>query len=276
VTIARNYDADVAVIEPGRFSHGATRNLLMERSQGEHVVFLTQDAVPANQKWLERLIAGFALADDVALTFGPYLPRDDASPMVKRELTHWFGTFSPGAAPRVDRLSSGERDIPANALLGPRGFFTDANGCVAREAWRSVPFRPVPYAEDHMLALDMLRAGHAKVYLPDAAVIHSHEYAGLGWLRRSFDESRALHEVYGYEPSASLRRMALQVYGLVGADWRWARARREASPSLLLRSLLHHARRTAGEVLGVRAGRLPDPVVRRLSLEGRGRSTAPA
>ena len=62
-------------------------------------------------------------------------------------------------------------------LVGRRGFFTDANACLARAAWQRVPFREVPYAEDRVLALEMLRAGYAKAYIPDAAVLHSHDYS---------------------------------------------------------------------------------------------------
>ena len=51
------------------------------------------------------------------------------------------------------------------------------------------------YAEDQLLARDMLAAGYAKVYRPDAAVIHSHDYRPLDQFRRSFDEWRGLLEV---------------------------------------------------------------------------------
>ena len=71
----------------------------MRRAQGEYVAFLTQDAVPADQRWLSRLLEGFALAPDVGLVYGPYRPRDDATPMVARELTEWFGSFAPDGAP---------------------------------------------------------------------------------------------------------------------------------------------------------------------------------
>jgi glycosyltransferase involved in cell wall biosynthesis len=267
VDLARRYGAEVIEIAPERFSHGGTRQLLMERASGAHVAFLTQDAVPADERWLARLLGGFELADDVGLVFGPYRPRAGASPMVARELGEWFHSFSPDGAPRVDRLAAAERGVPARALLGPRGFFTDANGCVARSAWESVPFRAVAYAEDHVLAHDMLRAGHAKVYVPEAAVIHSHEYTPWGWLRRSFDESRALREVYGFvEPVAPLK-----VWGLVGADWRFAGAAAGGpgpAVTLLARSAVHHSVRVTGAVLGSRADRLPRVVVRRLSLEG--------
>lgn len=274
IAISRTYGADVIEIPPASFSHGPTRNLLMQRSSGDRVAFLTQDAVPADDRWLARLIDGFGLSDDVALTYGPYRPRPDASPMVARELSEWFTSLSPDGSPRVDRLGPSERAIPARALLGPRGFFTDANGCIARAAWDHVPFRQVPYAEDHVLALDMMRAGYAKVFLPDAAVIHSHDYSVWQWLRRSVDEGRALKEVYGFAEPIVPTTVLLKIWGLVGADWRWSRTQPQPSPgiSVLLRSLGFHLACTAGSMLGGRADRLPEPVVRRLSLERRGRS----
>ncbi len=270
VTIARSYDAEVIEIPVERFSHGGTRNLLMRRAQGEHVAFLTQDAVPADPGWLARLLDGFALAPDVGLVYGPYRPRDDASPMVARELTEWFQSFAPDGAPRIDRLDPSERTIPTSELEGIRGFFTDANGCVARAAWEDVPFREVAYAEDRVLATDMLRAGYAKVYAPRASVIHSHDYSLMGWLRRSFDEARALREVYGDVEATDIGRNALLVWGNVGADLRWVRAHGgRPSPEMIARSLVHHVARTTGALLGAHSVALPGSVVRRISLEGR-------
>jgi rhamnosyltransferase len=270
--LARRYGAEVIEIEPARFSHGGTRNLLMDRAEGRHVAFLTQDSVPADEHWLARLLRGFELTETVGLVFGPYRPRPDASPMVSRELTAWFRSLAPDGAPQVDRLGEHERRVPPRALLGRRGYFTDANGCVSKAAWESVPFREVSYAEDHVLAHDMLRAGFAKVYMPDAAVVHSHDYSGWEWLRRSFDEARAMHEIYGFDDPGRLRRAALNVWGLVGADLRGARDAEPPSATVrvLARSTIFHLLRAAGTVLGVRADRLPDAIVRRLSLERRG------
>jgi glycosyltransferase involved in cell wall biosynthesis len=275
VGLARRFGAEVIEIAPGEFSHGRTRNLLMRHSSGDHVAFLTQDSVPGGSRWLERLLGGFAAADDVALVFGPYQPRPEASPMVRRELAQWFGSFSPDGSVRVDRLAAAERSLPAGALVGVRGYYTDANGCVARDAWESVPFRDVPYAEDHVLAHDMMRAGYAKAYVPDAAVVHSHNYRGWELARRSFDEARAIKQVYGFSQSWSPRRVALNLWGLVGADWRWLRATQPGhvgardQVQLLVRSLLHHSISTAGALLGGRSERIPGAATRRLSLEGR-------
>lgn len=254
--LARRAGARVISIEPADFSHGGTRNLLMQETTGAHVAFLTQDALPAERDWLAQLLAAFELAPDVGLAFGPYIPRPDASAPVAQELTAWFRSFTPNGAPRVDRLEPSERDVPASALLGPRAFFTSANGCIARAAWQRVPFREAPYAEDHQLALDMLRAGYAKAYVSGAGVIHSHEYPPAQLLRRCFDEWRGLREVYGYVEPLSLAALRRNVIGPVRAMPTAEAAR-------------HHAVRYAGAVLGSRADRLPPAARRGLSLERR-------
>jgi GT2 family glycosyltransferase len=271
---ARAQGARVIEIPRATFSHGATRNLLMSEAGVPHVAFLTQDAVPADREWLEHLLLGFDLAPDVGLVFGPYRPTADASISVARELTTWFDSFSPGGTPRIDALDPDQRDLPAASLLGHRGFFTDANGCVSTTAWRRVPFRRVAYAEDHLLAQDMLRAGFAKAYVPDAAVIHSHEYGTWGRLRRSFDEARGVSEIYGEVPGGSAREATLSMRGGVSGDLDWIRQRRAGASSTdvitqLGRSITHHAARTTGTLLGANARRLPTALNAKLSLERR-------
>lgn len=268
--IARAHEADVIQISRESFSHGGTRNRLMAEARGDHVAFLTQDAWPASADWLARLLGGFTMAPRVGLVFGPYRPRPGARLSVVRELTDWFASFC-ADGPRIDALEPADRDASPREFMGHRGFFTDANGCVARAAWEAVPFREIAYAEDHLLAQDMLRAGFAKVYMPDAAVVHSHDYSAGEWLRRSFDEARAVRDVYGW--SLDTRSAIQNLRGGVAGDWRWARAhgetRRGNGRQLLAASLGYHGARALGGFLGGRADRLPAAVARCLSLERR-------
>jgi len=260
--LAARHGAELIEIGPGEFSHGGTRNLLVERARGWHVAFLSQDAVPADESWLRRLLEGFDVADDVGLVFGPYWPRADASLMVRRELEQWFASLPTG----VERGVGDQPDVR-------RSFFTDANGCVARSAWERVPFRDVAYAEDQLLARDMLAAGYAKVYRPDAAVIHSHDYRPLEQLRRSFDEWRGLREVGAIAEAPALGGALLAVQRATRDDVALARRECRARASQMRAaalSLCHHTMRAAGAALGARAGRLPGALRRSLSLEGRG------
>lgn len=261
--------ARVLDVPRGEFSHGGTRNRLMAEARGDHVAFLTQDAVPATSGWLAGLLAAFDLADDVGLAFGPYRPRPDSSPMVRRETVRWFTRLAPDGEPRVDRAG----DEPADpAARDRKAYFTDANGCVARRAWERVPFRAVAYAEDQMLARDMLSAGWAKAYYPAAPVVHSHDYTLRELFLRSFDEARALLEVHGHRGHTSAN-LPLVVQRLVRDDLAMLRA--EGAPparraAVVPRSAAHHIARTGGEALGMRADRIPPRARRLLSLEGRG------
>ena len=257
---AAAHGARVIELDSADFGHGATRNLLLREARGTHVALLTQDAEPTDEHWLARLLAGFDQAGDVALVYGPYVPRPDASAAVRRELESWFGTLRPG----VERLAADERDLPAVELMGRRGFFSDANAAVARAAWERVPFRDIAYAEDRALALDMLRAGYAKVYEPAAAVLHSHEYGAGERFRRAYDEWHGLHEVYGWREPATPGRLIAQLRGELGP------LRRDgADPATLARAAGDQLIRYFGAVLGSRGARLPAALQRRLSLEGR-------
>jgi glycosyltransferase involved in cell wall biosynthesis len=271
-SLARAHGARVLEIPAAKFSHGGTRNLLVREARGERVALLTQDAEPADERWLERLLGGFELGEDVGIVYGPYRARSTASAAVRIELEHWFASLAPDGAPRVERLSERERSLPAVELIGRRGFFTDANACIARAAWEAVPFREVAYAEDRVLAIDMLRAGYAKAYVPEAAVRHSHEYSSLEQLRRCFDEWRGLREVYDWKEPAAPAGLVRKLRGEIGGARRELAAqgtppaRRRATLVALTR---HHVVRLVGAMLGSRAEALPPGVRRRLSLERR-------
>jgi glycosyltransferase involved in cell wall biosynthesis len=270
--LARSHGARVLEIEGRAFSHGGTRNLLMREARGARVALLTQDAEPEDERWLERLLGGFDLAAGVAIAYGPYRPRPDAALSVRVELERWFASLSPDDGPHVERLQATERSLPVVNLMGARGFFTDANACVSRAAWGRVPFREVPYAEDRVLAIDMLRAGYAKAFVPAAGVLHSHDYTTLQELRRSFDEWRGLREVYGWREPASPAHLTRQLRGALGQVRR--ELTREGAPAARRGATLaaagrHHVVRLAGAVLGSRADLLPAGASRRLSLERR-------
>jgi glycosyltransferase involved in cell wall biosynthesis len=259
--------ARVVDIAPGTFTHSHARNVLMEHSAGDHVAFLTDDSVPASETWLAKLVDAFAIDDDIALAYGPYVPRADASPMVARELTEFFGSLSPDGRIRVDRGLREEDRRP-----GPVAFFTSANGCVARWAWERVPYRDVSYAEDRLLGAEMMEAGYAKAFHPGAGVVHSHSYGPVSQFHRCFDEWRGLREVLGLVESANPRHVGGRLRNEVKADRAFMRrcgmTRTEiarATPGCVR----YHGVRLTASVVGSRADRLPPRLRRALSLERR-------
>jgi glycosyltransferase involved in cell wall biosynthesis len=275
--IARRHGAVVHEIPKSEFSHGGTRNKMMSLARGEHVAFLTQDATPADDGWLAALLEGFEQADDVAAVFGPHEARPDASHMIKSEMERHFASWGHGTEIDVQRLDTSPEGIAAyRAFPGQLTFMSDVNCAIARWAWEEVPYREVPYAEDQLLGRELIEAGFAKVFHPDARVLHSHDYPRVAFFRRYFDEFRSLREVLGFRQPWGPRRTLNDVRGLVGADKRWLEAQGVGGGELvrpLLTSGLHHAGRMAGSIIGTRADRLPAGLRRAFSLEGRGTFT---
>ncbi|HEV3321697.1 MAG TPA: glycosyltransferase [Solirubrobacteraceae bacterium] len=279
--IARAAGVQLLRIEPAEFGHGRTRNLGAERTSGELICFLTQDATPV-PGWLDAYREAFALDQRVGAAYGPHLPRADTSPMIARELSEFFAGFTTGGAGAHEASGAGAGSAgvggagaggrPVLQRAGDPTFLSNVNACYARACWEEIRFREVPYSEDQAFGSDLLAAGGTKVYHPGAAVLHAHDYGAIEFMRRYFDEYRGLRESTGHvEPFAPLGA-ARHVAGAVAADRRWMAARNMGAAERArwtARSATHHGGRRVFSALGSRAERVPAPLRRRLSLEGR-------
>jgi glycosyltransferase involved in cell wall biosynthesis len=256
--VARAMGAELVEIEPEEFGHGRTRNLGAERTSGELICFLTQDATPV-AGWLAAYRAAFALDERAGAAYGPHLARPDTSPMIARELESFFASFSPGGEPVVQRA-------------GDPTFLSNVNACYLRSCWEEVRFRELAYSEDQAFGADMLAAGWSKVYHPGAGVLHAHDYGPVEFMRRYFDEYRGLRESQGHIESFALGALLRHVVRETAADRRWL-AERGAGPleqaRWTSRASAHHTGRRVFSALGSRAERIPAPLRVRLSLEGR-------
>ena len=222
-------------------------------------MFLTQDATPAGPDWLAQLIAPLDATARVGLSFGPHLPRPGTSPMIARELTEFFATFSDGGV-RID-----ERPDPAEPATG---FFSNVNSAVLRSCWDEVRFRDVAYAEDQAFARDAMAAGWRKAYVPDAGVLHAHDYPFAEFMRRYFDEYRGLRETIGHVEPLHPTRTARTVRDQVQRDLRYLdETGGGPRAAWALRSARHHAGRAVAAALGSRHDRVPPRIARHLSLE---------
>lgn len=117
-------------IPPAEFGHGRTRNALAALSRGDFLVFITQDAMPAHDRWLASLVAGCDAAPDVAGAFGPHLAYPQARHVTQRELREHFAGF--GSALSVVRLDDPERFARDPGYRQWLHFFSNNNSCLRR------------------------------------------------------------------------------------------------------------------------------------------------
>ena len=88
--IARRLPVRLYTIAQKDFSHGGTRQFGVELASGEHVVFLTQDAVPADTQWLAALVRNLEEDDKTAGVYSRQLPKANCDPIAARNLTGWL------------------------------------------------------------------------------------------------------------------------------------------------------------------------------------------
>ena len=80
--IAKTGHAKILTIRQEDFNHGNTRNTGVQAANNNTVVFLTQDAMPADNYCLENLIKPLEHPQVIA-SFGRQIPLPDASPTEK-------------------------------------------------------------------------------------------------------------------------------------------------------------------------------------------------
>lgn len=177
--LAARHGARVVPLDPARFTHALSTNMGFEAARGQFVVSLSQDATPDSPAWLERLLAAVA-APDVAAAYGRQLPRP--------------GCFV------VERLELA-RAYPEDPTAPGRAQFSNANSIVRRAIWQRRPFdEALAIAEDLEWARWALSEGQRVLYVPTAAVWHSHNYTLGQFYRRCREEGSAMSAFAGFRP----------------------------------------------------------------------------
>ncbi|TIC78508.1 glycosyltransferase family 2 protein [Crenobacter intestini] len=269
LSIVRRYSQlRLIQIEPAEFGHGKTRNLAVAASKGEYVAMITQDALPASPSWLAELLKPMLADDRVAGVFGRHIAYPESSVFTKYELEQHFASFTRYPVIELDDRQRYASDEGYRQLLY---FFSDNNALLRRAVWEQIPYPEVDFAEDQAWARKMLEAGYRKAYAHDATVYHSHEYGLWERLQRSFDESYALHRLFGYKQGRGLKHAVRNWMGLTRRDL--SIAKRAGLPfsrqAMLLRVPIDNAMRIAGSYLGLHGSRLPEFLRLRLSRDWR-------
>ena len=195
--MVRAYGFKLYEILPQEFGHGKTRNLGASLGSGEFICFLTQDAMPASEYWLQNMIDAMKMDQRIAGGFGIHYPYPNCNLPDRQMLQEHFARF--GAENKIFFLTEKNRKryIEDDDYRQFLAFFSDNNSCLRRNIWEKLPFDDVDYAEDQFWARKILEAGYGKVYCPKAGVYHSHNYPLKAYGKRYYDDFKAMYRVYG-------------------------------------------------------------------------------
>lgn len=173
----RPSNMEVYHISPEEFDHGATRDMAARKSTADLILFMTQDAVPADTYLVEHLVRAF---DD------PLVAAAYARQLAKKTdctIERFTRNFNYPAKSRVKTRA----DIPK---LGIKTYFC-SNSCamyrkgIYEELGGFLP--EMIFNEDMVFAATAVNMGYSIAYVAEARVIHSHNYTGLQQFHRNFD-----------------------------------------------------------------------------------------
>ena len=188
-------------IPPAEFGHGRTRNLAASLGTGEFIVFITQDAVPAHERWLDQMIKAIRQDDQIVLCFGAHYPYPDCNILDRRDITQHFQNF--GSQNTVYHLDDPERYRTEEGYRHLLAFSSDNNACVRRSVFEQYPYPDAEFAEDQIWTRQMMEKGYSKVFCPFAAVYHSHNYPVGEYFHRYYDEYKGLRKIHDYKMVSS-------------------------------------------------------------------------
>jgi rhamnosyltransferase len=186
VELLKRFGARVLAIAPGEFNHGLTRNRGIEECEGQFVVLLVQDAIPASAHWLAELVGPLLRDTTLAGSYARQLPRPDASALTRHYLARWVATSEVSRTTHV-------ADIDAFKKLSPLDQFLTR------------------IAEDLEWSREVLLAGYALAYAADAMVIHSHDRSAHYELMRTYLVHQRLRALFGVATIPDLPKLLYAV-----------------------------------------------------------------
>jgi len=174
----REFGGQVISIDKSEFNHGLTRDLGARAAKGEVLVFLNQDAVPADDSWLSELTEPLFASPQYAAVQGAI-----------RELPEAENRFYwDSCGDRFYFTRESERWMERFFGIG----FSTVNAAILRRVWEEIPFGSAPIMEDKLWQRRVVEQGASILVQEKAAVFHSHDY-NLGALLR-----RCQNEGYGW------------------------------------------------------------------------------
>ncbi|RCV65198.1 rhamnosyltransferase [Methanophagales archaeon] len=188
--IIAQYPTQLIIIKPEEFGHGKTRNLGARLATGKYLVFLTQDALPADEKWLDFLLRDIASDDEIAGAYSRTTPRSNCDPFEARYIAQAWGDKN-----EIKEICNYKKYTKADKKKIV--FFSNISSCIQKDIWERFPFSEnIIMAEDQDWSKRVLEAGYKIAYEPESLVYHSHTYTLKQLFKRYYDAGTAHKQVF--------------------------------------------------------------------------------
>ena len=177
------------------FDHGGTRAQAAELSDADVMIFMTQDAMPADRELLAELLKALEQDENIAAAYARQLPNAECS-FVERYTRAFNYPDRSGVKTKKDMDQYGIKTFFCSNVCAAykKDIYQKQGGFVRRTIFN----------EDMIYAGGLIQAGYGIAYAAEAKVIHSHNYNCMQQFHRNFDlgVSQAEHpEIFEGVPS---------------------------------------------------------------------------
>jgi len=169
--------ATIVHIRQDEFDHGATRDYGASLSNADLIMFMTQDAIPADEYLIEEIIKPFQ-NPTVGAAYARQMAMTNAD-----EIESFTRVFNYPAESRIKTKA----DLKT---LGIKTFFCSDVCAVYRKSFYDKLggfVKKTIFNEDMIFASKLIQNNYGVAYVAEAKVFHSHHYTYLQQFKRNFD-----------------------------------------------------------------------------------------
>lgn len=215
-SLFNQYSAKIISVKKEDFHHVKTRNYALKEAKGKYIIFLTGDAIPQGEFWLENLIKPLIENESVAASYSRQLPYPDAYPWEARDI------FSGGGIVRKVKevnLSDPYQLKNYQNHLWEFIAFSNVSACYRKELLLKYPFNEsISELEDQEWCKRMLEFGYKIVFEPTSVVMHSHNDTLKRLYKRQFVYGRCFSSFVN-KPKNSLLCLLTKIFYEIILDY---------------------------------------------------------
>ena len=213
------------------FTFGHSLNVGIRETQSPYIAILSAHAIPADEGWLEQLVAPLR-SPDVAMVYGG-------------QRGHEISKFS--EARDFERIFPSQ---PRTVIDPDKPFANNANAIIKREYWEQCPYdEGLPGLEDIGWAKFWIQRGLKVQYEPTACIIHVHTETWAQVRRRYYREGMGARwvaiKILRHIPGEIWREMRWLLHDL------WLATREPRAASVMRDAIRFRYEKTVGTIGGI-------------------------